>query len=323
MDKQTLYLGQMGVTIVELLIVITVMGIISAFGYVAVDTIIDNTRAKADIHNLDTLNKATENFITYGNIDTEDAFEGLNSDYFRIEHLHQTGYLDTIIETQQNDAEFRWNVDNQTWELYGGRNPYNTYQSYDFSTMTLQDAIDDGLTVVTESRLDYDTENGHAVILRQGGMMFKDTTQDAYSFSVVISTQNQNDTRPVFYFDYNDANDNLAKGEGFAILFNRKNAFVRIFTISNGTSYSNATTFYYSSTGVIPTVNEDPSWYSNQHEFSFEISRVDSTTKQISIYIDGAYLRTFTYTRSQDNEQVYYGPNVRGNGSEIYIHDFD
>lgn len=312
-----------GVTLIELLIVIVVLGIISAFSVVAVGEIIKNTKIKADLNNLDTLNQATENYVNRDNITTTDVFEGIDTDYYRIDSLLSLGYIDQRITPQQEDASFGWNVDTQQWQLFVSGNPYNRYDTYDFSTMTLDDAILDGLTVPSSNLVEYDETNGVITLLNQSGMLLKETSSDEYSFSVTISTQNTSDTRPVFFFDYNDAADDLSKGEGFAILFNRNSAFVRIFKITNGTSYTQSTTFYYSSTGVIPTVATDASWYAGIHTFSFNVTRVNTSTKQMDITVDGQFLKSFTYTKSATSDAVYYGPNVRGSGSEIYIHEFN
>jgi len=312
-----------GLSIIELLVVMVVIGIISAFAMISVTAIIENTKAKADLHNLDTLNTATENYIMQNSIESGDVFEGIDTDYYRIEKLLNEGYIDIRVTPKQDGSSFGWNIDNQLWELFTSGNPYNEYASYDFSTMTLDDAIADGLIVPSSNLVEYDEEGGYTTLKNQSGMLLKETSSDEYSFSVRLATQNLTDTRPVFFFDYSDSAENLAKGEGFAILFNRQNAFVRIFTITNGTTYSNSTTFYYSSTGIIPTIATDPLWYANQHTFSFEISRVNTSTKQIDIFIDGEFLKSFTYNRPVTTEAVYYGPNVRGGGSEIYIYDFD
>jgi prepilin-type N-terminal cleavage/methylation domain-containing protein len=215
-----------GVTLVELLIVIVVIGLISGMAVFTVDIIVQNTRQKVDRENLNTLNTATQRLIEFSG-DDDDPFEGIASDTFRIQYLAEQGYIDHNVVAQQRDAEFGWNSTELMWQLFENGNPFNSFSTYDFSSMTLQDAVNDGMITPNSNIVSYDLDAGHAIIERQSGMMLKETNADEYSFSVTISTENTGDTRPTFFFDYNDSGGNLAKGEGFAILFNRQKCFCK------------------------------------------------------------------------------------------------
>ena len=254
-----------GLTLIELLIVIVVMGIVAGFSVLTVTEVIHASQEKADLNNLNTLNEATDNYIMFEDIDDSDAFAGINSDLDRITQLLVSGYIDIRVTPQQDVATFGWNVDDQEWQLFIDGNPYSEESSgYDFGNITIDDAINDGMYVYQEGNIDYDEEEGRLVFDPRKGKTLKSTSADEYSFTVKWSTENLNDARILFMFDYYDESD-LDTGDGFSILFRKNTNFVRLHKVTNGTRFTHVSTFNYASSGIIPNYTVDDSWYGEVH----------------------------------------------------------
>lgn len=104
-----------GVTLVELLIVIVVMGIISAFAIVAVGKILVNTRLGVDEQTVGTLNTATGYYNFYQG--EEAVFAAGLTDAEKLTLLYDKGYVDKRIVPQSKDAAFIWSEEDLTWRL--------------------------------------------------------------------------------------------------------------------------------------------------------------------------------------------------------------
>lgn len=107
-----------GVTITELLIVLVVLGIISAFSVVAVGNVLANTRLSADKQSISSLNIATEYYSFYN--EGSPIFDTETSDETKIQLLFSEGFLDKYAITQSKDASFEWDEDNLVWMLIIG-----------------------------------------------------------------------------------------------------------------------------------------------------------------------------------------------------------
>ena len=104
-----------GLTLVELLISIVVIGIIGGFSAVQVSNIIDNTQLKVDKAQVFTLNTAT-NF--YAMDEDMDVLNDINlSDESRIQLLYDMGYTDKLIEAKTDNAIYTYNFDTREWSL--------------------------------------------------------------------------------------------------------------------------------------------------------------------------------------------------------------
>lgn len=314
-------MNKKGFTIVELLIVIVVTGIIGGFAVFFASESIAASQEKADLNNLDTLNKATQNYILFEETAESDAFLGINSDLDRITELLTTGYIDIRVTPQQDSATFGWNVDEQEWQLFIDGNPYSEpSDGYDFNNITLEDAVNDGMYVFQENNVEYDETSGAVVMDPRKGKLLKSTTKDEYSFTVTWSTNNIDDTRIQFILDYYDETD-LDKGEGYAILLRKNTNFCRLHRLYDGTRYSQVETYYYQDSGVIPSYQDDDGWYGETHTTRVSVSRVDANTKNVAIYIDGEFLVDFDYNQTVVGEAVYYGAsNHKGRSNETYIY---
>ena len=104
-----------GLTLVELLISIVVIGIIGGFSAVQVSKIIENTQLNADKSQVFTLNTATNYYAMAEDIDD---FNDIDlTDQGRIELLYNLGFTDKLVEAKTDDALYSYNFDTREWSL--------------------------------------------------------------------------------------------------------------------------------------------------------------------------------------------------------------
>lgn len=106
-----------GVTLIELLIVIIVLGIISAFSVISVANIVENTSIKADAHNAEVLEESVLTAYEEGviiiknnrlyNTVSKRAYSGTGSWFFE----DMDPYLDIRVRPQSKVAANPYNVD--------------------------------------------------------------------------------------------------------------------------------------------------------------------------------------------------------------------
>jgi Tfp pilus assembly protein PilE len=105
-----------GVTLVELLTIVIILGIISTISIIAINRLIDKTREKADNASLEIINDATRNYRDIESITTIDVFQDITLDNQRFEKLVEEGYLESVVVTQVNGTQFIWNIEKQQWQ---------------------------------------------------------------------------------------------------------------------------------------------------------------------------------------------------------------
>lgn len=104
-----------GITIVELLIVIVVMGIISSFAVMMAGTIIENTKLGVDQQTIASLNTATDYYHFYSS--ESPIFDESLSNEEIITLLYTEGYLTQVAIAKSKDASFEWDSDTNLWHL--------------------------------------------------------------------------------------------------------------------------------------------------------------------------------------------------------------
>lgn len=149
-----------GVTLIELLIVIIVLGIIASFSIVAAGNIIENTKQKGDIAVVSNLNEAS-NLMRYSNVSQDiDIFDGYTTDEERLTFMFNEGYISKIPEPGISTNSFVYDETLQIWQLNGsgGSVIYAETDSAFFSTqydyrITAYD-ISGGLSIVIPTQID-------------------------------------------------------------------------------------------------------------------------------------------------------------------------
>jgi prepilin-type N-terminal cleavage/methylation domain-containing protein len=106
-----------GFTLVELLIVITVTGIIVAALLLLLPPIINRTGKTVDIASVKLLNKATALYKMTQMTTGSDIFKGFTTDIAKLEELYNTGNMDRIPVPNGKGSAFVWGISEQKWNI--------------------------------------------------------------------------------------------------------------------------------------------------------------------------------------------------------------
>lgn len=113
-----------GFTLIELIIVITIIGILFAISIPKFAGIIERAKINADNATLGSLNKATALYSLESYDGGEDIFAGVGDDEAKIQHLGDAGFLEeSNIKAQKKGASFKWDIDDQKWSYVSGGKP--------------------------------------------------------------------------------------------------------------------------------------------------------------------------------------------------------
>jgi len=311
-----------GLTLIELLIVVVVIGIIATFAVVAFGDTVDHSRIEADSHNLMILNNATDKYATTVSTNS-DIFDGINEDSSRISTLISSGFIDRPIIPQQESASFEWDIDNQKWNLIGGElsDTYfeTSYDSYDFSSNTLEEAQENGVVSINIDK--WDTDNGYLENTTGETRIFIPITKETYTINVNAGLGSGSNGGYGIFFDTTLRDGDVDHDDGYVFQFDRGYAEGAMIVRPrvNGSERGPVWTLRANSTDIFPSENDDPDWWTDAHQVEIVVTNVDATTRSASFYLDGEFLGTFEYTNEVDGKQIYTGFRGWG-GSPTQFH---
>jgi prepilin-type N-terminal cleavage/methylation domain-containing protein len=303
-------MNQKGLTLIELLIVIVVVGIISGFTIIQVGNIVENSRISVDSFNLSTLNGVTEKYADSHPSGASDIFDGITDNQARMLALVEAGYLNGIVREQQTGATFEWDIATQRWTLEGGiiNNLYGGPTSvYDFSVDTLTQIQDDG--VVSPNMSLWSTDDGSLTNTTGETRIFIPVNYNEYSVTVSAALGSGSNGGYGVFFDITLRNGNESRDDGYIFQFDRGYAegAMIVRPRNNGGEGSPVWTLRADNTSIFPSEAEDPSWWTQTHEVLIVVSNQDETTRLAEFYIDGDYLGSYSYTNEINGEQIYTG----------------
>lgn len=114
-----------GVTLVELIIVIAILGVLAAVAFIQIRGLIETSREKTDIYNLKTLNSATSRYRLDREKSGTDEFSH-ESDSEYLMGLLIPEYISEKLEPKQKDYEFIWDANKEKWILHIEKSPEET-----------------------------------------------------------------------------------------------------------------------------------------------------------------------------------------------------
>lgn len=106
-----------GVTLIELLAVLVILGILATISFIFIGGIIDNANQKADLANLSNLNEATRNLSISQLYAQDDVFEGYDSDEDRLNYLYDEDFISVIPVLKNDENSLQFIVDVQQWVI--------------------------------------------------------------------------------------------------------------------------------------------------------------------------------------------------------------
>ena len=306
-----------GLTLVELLITIVVLGIIGGFTGVSVGTIIHNTRVKVDSLNVDTLNALTVKYSNYTGVPLDEVFDGTTDDDERMQFLVSEGSLTKPVIPQQSGATFEWDNDELQWNLVGGdyydQNGF-TAEILSFSSSSIEVLEEDGVVSIDMSRWNI-SEDGLQNKVGPETRIFIPLEDNEYTLTVIAALSEGSGGGYGIFFDTILENDNVKEDSGFILQFDRGYGSGQIIVRPRDYGGEDPAVWYFnstsSSTDPIPTKTEDPDWWTSDHEVVIEVvnSTIDGDTvwRTATFSVDGFELGSYTYESPLDGSQVYTG----------------
>lgn len=147
---------QDGMTLIELLVSIVIIGIISTFAGVRVVSIVENAKLNTDRNTVFTLNTAT-NYYAYN--EDMSAFNADSvTDEERLNLLYNTGYTNQLVEVSSRNASFLYSPESRSWSLtINGQTVALTPLG-----STLEDIVPSMITLIKDYALDHSGSYGRS-----------------------------------------------------------------------------------------------------------------------------------------------------------------
>lgn len=152
MMKKTLT-SKTGVTIIELVAILVILGIIASIGVFTIGNIIQNSKQKADIAQLSYINDATQIMF----VSTEETtFESLESVEAKLTYLVEHGFLSTFPNNNLDTNSYVYLDESNLWVL-----------ETDLGEITFTETEEVYFTVSSYKITSYDIEGGLSVVVPQ------------------------------------------------------------------------------------------------------------------------------------------------------------
>jgi prepilin-type N-terminal cleavage/methylation domain-containing protein len=277
--------NQQGITIIELLIVLSIMGILAAIVIHNLSIFMDRARIMADQATLRNLNNTTAWYGIEEHTVHGDIFYGLDTDEERMEILLDERYLRAAVEPQKKGTEFSWHIGSQIWlhSLYEvaesssasyalpGLSPDSYRKTGTWSMKTDGFYSNHGLLFFENNNIEY------TITVR--AILDSDEKYGGYGilFETILNDDNQ-DTGYVLQFD-------RGMGRGSILMRPRENGQEGNRITSHVFDHGNS---------FIPdkTTDEGKIWWETEHKITLKVDRVAGTAheKQLSVWIDDRLL---------------------------------
>ena len=301
-----------GVTIIELLAIIVIIGILAAIAVTMMSGLIERTRVKADLANVQTLNEATYFYVVFNDV-SEPYFGTSTTDEQRMQILYDEGYIDQLITAKVKDASIYWSEVDQTWLYSLNAIAEDTTSEYIFESLDITEFIKTGTWVSNPTNL-----------YSSYGLFFIENPRSEYS--VFVSAKLNSGTTGGFgvFFETTLAPDN--KDTGYVIQLDR--GYVRgtvlIRERTNGVEGSPISSYKFDYTNsFIPDKNttEGALWWSSTHEMVLQVEIDPNTpfTKILSVWIDDQLLfDDFSFHSAVSPSNNFTGIRCWSVGVEFY-----
>ncbi len=299
-----------GVTLVELLAVIVIMGIITAIAVVSIGALINRTQAKANEQVIHSLNEATRLYSISEGVSTSEMFDDMASNGERISLLFSEGYLSSLPQPLP-PTSFSWDIPTQEWVLIDLTEdpPAPTSINYDFSVSRLVDVVEDGGIITTGSF----TDTGSSIDSGYG-LLFIDNSKTDYTISV--ESQLSSGTTGGYGIFFETTLDGSNKDTGYILQYDRSysNGEILIRPRTNGSEgapvvrfsvlFDNGGSGDWVLTGGVKN-NQNP-WWTTTHTMKLVITTIDTglNTKTIDVYVDDTLIIHYSFTSSILASQV-------------------
>lgn len=273
-----------GFTLLELVIVVAVIAILIGIAVPIANSSLERVRYIADVAQLKSLNDATQAYATQYMIVDEDIFSEFYSDPTRMQELVDENYFQSAPEPMVDGEEFKWGIKAQRWSYTGDVFRIVFDENFDINQFLTQNI--GGAWLATEDGLE-----------GTKSYIFIPNERDEYTITTVAQmeeTDGKNGYKIMFETYVNENNSKF--GDGYSLYYDCTNNEVKIID-SDGKSIGTAD---YSNNAIIAPDSSN-GWWEDQHEIVMDITRVDESTKQISVWIDDTPITFSTNDGSSDS----------------------
>jgi len=272
-----------GVTLIELLAVIVILGIVAAIAIPALSGMIEKSRINSDIASVKSLNQATYYYAISNQLNST-LFEGIDTDDERMQLLIDEGFLNSKVVPKVKDSLIYWDLDTHYWlyslneiALFSDTNI--VFEQFDLSSYEKIGTWNSNVTSISSS----------------SGVMFIDNNRTEYT--ITVSAKISSGTYGGFGILFDTSVLNGTQDTGYIVQFDRGygRGSVVIRPRTNGTEGNVIQSHRFDhSNSFIPdkTTVEGTAWWSNTHTIRLEVvsNGNEAFSKILSIYIDDVLL---------------------------------
>ncbi len=292
-------LSHKGLSMIELLAVLVLLGVISAVAVISLSTLLENSRIRADQGNVTTLNQATRLFL----LSDEQGFNAwlaLASTEEKINALVAYGYLSRVPTLQHSDSSFDFDGDLLRW-CFQRCDPIVSVFNFIQPTFVVDDfpikrnensfeLTEDGLLAsppATNDNIIFFPNPRNAYTLVVTGQIFPRISGNIWGgFGVLFETRLNN--------------QNPAQDTGYILQLDRHEGQVLIRPRTNGNEGNPILRYDVTFNGGIPsytlntdnlrndTVRANP-WWEEPHTLRLTVSEQDGN-KTLSLWIDEVFV---------------------------------
>lgn len=290
-----------GLTLIELIAVLVILGIIASIGYFTIGNVISNSQVRAYEATVSNLNEATEYYALSENITTDDIFDGLDTNSERLSILFSSGYL-SLLPQPVSPYSFAWDIPTQTWSLESEiitATPPSTVQ-YDFETSRLVEVIEQGGLITVGSFSDSGSS-----IDTQYGLLFIDNDNEDYTINVSAAlTSGTYGGYGIFFEtklneDLDDTGYIVQLDRGYSggeiIVRHRTNGAEESPELRFPVQFDDGGNGDFVLTGGI--TNNSNSWWIETHNIQLVVELNDDPVlnKKVSVYLDDIFLFEYAF----------------------------
>ncbi len=262
-----------GFTLIELIVVISVLAIISAIAIPRIVGFTSRAAIATDTANLKILNNITSIYRVSEDIEGN-VFEGIDTDNARMQKLVDEGYIHEVIETSKRDTSFIWHTDMQKWLYSLFEVAEEIALTHSFSDYSLADFLHHGNWEKTE--------NG---FLTNYGMLFIPNNNDEYTITTKARLSDGENGGYGILFETAVKEDSL-EDTGYVLQFDRGLNGIVIRPRQDGSEHGTVLEVGHDDAPIIPEGRDDE-WWAQEHSIVMEIEDGDPSdgSKELSVWI--------------------------------------
>jgi|GEM_PF-3362035 len=302
-----------GFTLIELVIVITVTGILSGIGVPRYLGFMERARIENDRISIRILNTATNIYAIDREVQDGDVFQGIVDDEQRQQELVDSGWLEEIVYPQQNDSEFKWHMESQRWINTLYELALNDQQHFYFSLLDPEE-----FNKVGTWGLD---ENGFTAT---NGLLCIENNRSEYTITLKAALAHNNERGGYgILFDTVLTKDN--KDTGYVVQFDRGYGGIIIRERTGGRESNPVLAVTSTQNGFIPSSKRDE-WWTTEKDIRIVVKQIKDKSgwKEMDFWIDDVKIiegftfessvepvNSFTGFRSWHDETLYSELHIR------------